>query len=213
MGVFGLDIGKVISRSFDVLFKNVVVLAVAMFLAGLLGGVTFGILMGPMLAGMIIICLKLLRGETAEIGDVFKGFDKFGPAFLLLLITYLAVGAIWLATIIFAFIPILGAIVVVLLWLCLGIASPLLGAFVALALCGIVDKNLDLGGAFKYGFDRIKTNPLEIWVLALVLGILSYVGVIACGIGVYVTMPISILGMTIIYLEDTAATTQPSVTA
>lgn len=208
-----MDIGKVISRSFDVLFKNVVVLAVAMFLAGLLGGVTFGILMGPMLAGMIIICLKLLRGETAEIGDVFKGFDKFGPAFLLLLITYLAVGAIWLATIIFAFIPILGAIVVVLLWLCLGIASPLLGAFVALALCGIVDKNLDLGGAFKYGFDRIKTNPLEIWVLALVLGILSYVGVIACGIGVYVTMPISILGMTIIYLEDTAATTQPSVTA
>jgi len=208
-----LDIGKVISRSFDVLFKNVVVLAVAMFLAELIGGVTIGILMGPMLAGMVIISLKLLRGETAEIGDVFKGMDKFGPAFLVLLLTYLAVGAIWLATIIFALIPFLGILVTVLLWICLGIAFPLIGAFVAFALCAIVDKNLDLGGAFKFAIDRIKVNPLEIWVLALVLGILSSIGSIACGIGVFVTAPIFILGMTIMYLEGTSATTQPSVTA
>ena len=208
-----MDIGKVISRSFDVLFKNVVVLAVAMFLAELIGGVTIGILMGPMLAGMVIISLKLLRGETAEIGDVFKGMDKFGPAFLVLLLTYLAVGAIWLATIIFALIPFLGILVTVLLWICLGIAFPLIGAFVAFALCAIVDKNLDLGGAFKFAIDRIKVNPLEIWVLALVLGILSSIGSIACGIGVFVTAPIFILGMTIMYLEGTSATTQPSVTA
>ena len=208
-----MDIGKVISRSFDVLFKNVVVLAVAMFLAELIGGVTIGILMGPMLAGMVIISLKLLRGETAEIGDVFKGMDKFGPAFLVLLLTYLAVGAIWLATIIFALIPFLGILVTVLLWICLGIAFPLIGAFVAFALCTIVDKNLDLGGAFKFAIDRIKVNPLEIWVLALVLGILSSIGSIACGIGVFVTAPIFILGMTIMYLEGTSATTQPSVTA
>lgn len=208
-----MDIGKVISRSFDVLFKNVVVLAVAMFLAELIGGVTIGILMGPMLAGMVIISLKLLRGETAEIGDVFKGMDKFGPAFLVLLLTYLAVGAIWLATIIFALIPFLGILVTVLLWICLGIASPLIGAFVAFALCAIVDKNLDLSGAFKFAIDRIKANPLEIWVLALVLGILSSIGSIACGIGVFVTAPIFILGMTIMYLEGISATTQPSVTA
>lgn len=193
-----MDIGKAISRVFDVLFKNVVVLAVAMFLAILIGSVTFGILMGPLMAGMVFIGLKLLRGEKAEIGDVFSKFDKFVPALILFIICGL-VSCLFM-------IPVLG-------WLLGIVAGPLLSAVTVFGLCGIVDRNLDFGPALKEAIDRIKAKPFETWLAALIFSVLSGIGAIACGIGVIVTLPLSVLGMTIIYLEGAGASVQPSVPA
>lgn len=197
-----MDIGKAISRVFDVWFKNVVVLAVPMLLAILIGGITIFILAGPMMAGMAFICLKLLRGEKAEIGDVFSKFDKFVPALILCLIGGVAgcaLGAV-------SMIPVLGSLIAIA-------AGPLLSAGVIFGLCGIVDKNLDFGPATKEAIDRIKVKPLETWLAALIFDVLSGVGFIACGIGVLVTLPISVLGMTIIYLEGAGADVQPGVSA
>lgn len=197
-----MDIGKAISRAFDLLFKNIVVLAVAMLLVYLIGGITFGILLGPLMAGMVFICLKLIRGEKAEIGDVFKKFDKFAPAFLLSLLALVVGCVIGLL----GMIPFLGFLISLA-------AGPLLGAAMALALCGIVDKNLELGPAIKEAVNRIKAKPLEMWLSALVFTILSSVGAIACGIGVLVTMPLFVLGLTLIYAEGGEISVQPTVSA
>lgn len=193
-----MDIGKAISRAFDVLFKNVVVLAVAMFLALFIGAITIGILMGPLMAGMVFICLKLLRGEKAEIGDVFSKFDKFVPA-LILFIIYGLVSCLFM-------IPVLGTLLGI-------VAGPLLSAAAVFGLCGIVDRNLDFGQTLKEAIDRIKVKPLETWLAGLLFGVLSGVGFIACGIGVFVTLPLSALGMTIIYLEGAGPSMQPGVPA
>jgi len=213
MGGKAVDIGKAISRAFDLLFKNLVVLAVAMLLAYLVGGITFGILMGPLMAGMVLICLKLVRGDKAEIGDVFKCFDKFGPTFLLFLLTGVAVGVVWVFSLIVAVIPLIGWLIGLLLMLAIAVASPLLGVGVVFALCNIVDKKMELMPAIKSAIERIKVKPLETWLAALVFGVLAGIGSVICGIGLVVSAPIGVLGLVLVYLEDTAVAVQPSISA
>lgn len=197
-----MDIGKLISRTFDLLFKNILVLAVSMLVAYLIGGVTLYILMGPMMAGMVLICLRLIRGEAAEIGDVFKKFDKFVPTLVVMIIGVVAFGVL----IAINFIPILGFLI------CLA-AGPLVGAALIFAICGIVDKDLDFGPAIKEAIERVKAKILETWLLTVIFGVLSGVGAIACGIGVLVTLPISVLGLTLVYAEGGEVSVQPGVPA
>lgn len=56
---------------------NVVTFAIAFLIAGIVGSVSFGICMGPMMGGLVGMVLKAKRGEKVEIGDLFKGFERF----------------------------------------------------------------------------------------------------------------------------------------
>lgn len=198
-----LDIGKALSRAFDVFGKNAGVLIVAGILALLLSSISFGILIGPLAAGLVFIGLKLLRGQPAEIGDVFKKFEKFGPTFLLCLLVCAAYFGVWLATFILAFIPFIGPVITFLVWLAISVASPLIAAFVFFAICGMVEKDLNLSEAIKDSIARIKVKPLECWLLSLVLVVIGSI----CAI---ITLPIAIVGFVVIYTEGTGVTTVQS---
>jgi uncharacterized membrane protein len=52
------------------------------------GGIPIGALLvtGPLTVGMAYAFLKLTRGMQGEIGDVFRGFDLFVPAFVMQLL-------------------------------------------------------------------------------------------------------------------------------
>ncbi|MGE5529076.1 MAG: hypothetical protein ACM3X6_08035 [Patescibacteria group bacterium] len=190
-----MEIGKVISRAFDLYFKNFAVLFVGMILAYLVGGITFGILMGPMLAGLVFVCLKVLRGEKAEIGEVFSRFDKFVPTLILLILSGVVMGVLFAICLI----PVIG-------WLVGLVAWPAIGAMVVFSVCGIVDKNLDFSAAVKGAIDIVKAKPVEIWLLALILGVIS-------GICAIITAPIGILGLVMIYHEGPGVPAQTGVTA
>lgn len=75
---------------------NVVTFAIAFLLAAIIGSVSFGICMGPMMGGLIGMVLKAKRGEKVEIGDVFKGFERF--------VDYLVVSLVGIVPIIGGFI-------------------------------------------------------------------------------------------------------------
>lgn len=51
------------------------------FAFGLLALFSLGILVGPLYVGWLRMCEKQRRGENIQFGDLFQGFDAFGPAF------------------------------------------------------------------------------------------------------------------------------------
>ena len=70
------------------LFKaNAGILIVVSLLALLLSALSFGILAGPMMAGLSLITLKLVdkRGPV-EVNDLFAGFNFFLQSFLFVLV-------------------------------------------------------------------------------------------------------------------------------
>lgn len=64
--------------------------AIGSFLATLIGSITFGICAGPMAVGLFMMVHGKLRGNSIEIGNVFKGFQKFGPAFVVFILILIA---------------------------------------------------------------------------------------------------------------------------
>ncbi len=86
------DIGSTLSTAWETFTKNAVGLILGLLLVGLVGGISFGICLGPLLLGYNRMVLAALRGEQVSPGDVFSGFDKFGQAFVLMLLMGLAIG-------------------------------------------------------------------------------------------------------------------------
>lgn len=56
---------------------------------GPFAGIFIFVIQGPMMLGYSGICLKIMRNEKFEIGDLFKGFDNFTNALVLQLLIIL----------------------------------------------------------------------------------------------------------------------------
>ena len=71
--------GEWIEEGFNLYKNNFGTLVLACVIALVLSTVTIGILTGPMIAGLIIVTLQLLRKEhpKPDAGKVFRGFDYF----------------------------------------------------------------------------------------------------------------------------------------
>jgi hypothetical protein len=61
--------------------QDAVLLILAHLVVALVGGLTLGILAGPLCVGLIDVVRRVRRGEAATVGDVFQGLSKFGTAF------------------------------------------------------------------------------------------------------------------------------------
>lgn len=67
----------------------------------LIVGVSFGLLIGPAISGIVWITLKHCRGEQVVFGDLFKGFDHFSNS----LVAGLAFGVLVLVGLALGFVP------------------------------------------------------------------------------------------------------------
>ena len=81
------------------------------------------------------------------------------------------------------------------------IAGPAINIIFVAAIAFVVEKGLEPVEAVKRGYTCFMTNPGIHWVYGLIVGILSGVGAIACGIGVILTFPLGTVGMTVAYQE------------
>jgi len=85
------DIGSCLSAGIDGLKKHPLEHILAVVLVGAVGGVSAGVLSGPMVVGYMRMIERQERGEKVEFTDVFKGFDDFVPALLAVLLSSLIV--------------------------------------------------------------------------------------------------------------------------
>ncbi|MFO0728720.1 MAG: hypothetical protein U1E65_33390 [Myxococcota bacterium] len=61
------------------------------FAVGVLSVITLGVLSGPLYVGYIQMCEKQRRGEPIQFGDIFKGLERFGTSFVLMILLGLGV--------------------------------------------------------------------------------------------------------------------------
>jgi uncharacterized membrane protein len=178
-----IDISAMVSESIDLYKENFGLICVASLVAFVLGAFTCGILLGPLMAGLTLIILRVARKEEPkpEVGQVFKGFDFFLQSFLLTLV----IGLIYVAA---SFVPFVG-----------GLASILLAPLVMFAMCLLVDKKMEFWPAILASYEKAKNDYLSLLVLALLASLMSGIGAILCGIGVFLTLPFSVVVSVVAY--------------
>ena len=188
-----VKIVKWIEEGFNLYKNNFTTLVLAALIALVLSTVTIGILTGPMIAGLIIITLQLLRkaAPKPEAGVVFRGFRYFLNTFLFVLIWGIA---ILVGSLLVGWFPIIGQ----LLSLFFIYAAQ---AFLMFGLYLIVDKQMDFWPASQKSIRTVKTNFWPFFGLAAIASIIGSIGALAIGIGVVLTIPIQICILAVAYQE------------
>ncbi|MGD9349506.1 MAG: hypothetical protein PVF71_07610 [Desulfobacterales bacterium] len=188
-----VKLGEWIEAGFNLYKNNFTTLVLAALIALVLSTVSIGILTGPMIAGLIIIALQLLRKTEPkpEAGAVFKGFSYFLNSFLFTLIWGIA---ILIGSLLLGWFPIIGQ----LLSLFFVYAAQ---AFLMFGLYLIVDRQMDFWPASQLSIQTVKTNFWPFLGLAAIASIIGSIGALAFGIGVVLTIPIQICILAVAYQE------------
>lgn len=142
-------------------------------------GLFVGAIGNMLLAGISYMALMQLRGERFGVGDVFAGFNRFGAMIGVCILQYLAT-AIGLC---FCLVP---------------------GFFIAGALAFapllVLDQGLDPVGAIKTSYQALRRDAWSMFAFLFVAGLLTGLGVCACGVGFIFTLPLLQVGIAIHYL-------------
>ncbi|MFZ2632202.1 MAG: hypothetical protein WA081_11850 [Desulfosalsimonadaceae bacterium] len=185
--------GEWIERGFNLYKQNFVLLFLVALIGGILSAASLLILSGPMMAGTIMICLKLYDGETPrpEIGTLFRGFDVFLQSVLFLLVWGIGLFVVQGVLLV---VPCIGQ----LAGLCLAVAA---WTFLMFGMFLIADRKMDFWPASVESFNVVKTNFWPFLGLSLIASIIGSLGAILCGIGLALTLPVYYCTMTVAYRE------------
>lgn len=177
-------IGEVIQKAWDVFKKNpglligvFVVNAALSIITGMLWGANI-VITGPLAYGINLIAYKLIKDEKAEFNDLFAGFSNFGNTFMagLLITIFTVIGGV------FCIVP--------------GLIVATLYMFTYLYI--YVDK-LDFWPAMEASRKKITQFFGQIFLLTLALVGINVIGALLLGIGLFVTLPVSLLATVIAF--------------
>jgi uncharacterized membrane protein len=171
-----VKIGENMKASWGLVKKHPMPLILGSFIGSILSSATCGLLGGPVWGGMAYMFLKARRGETPELGDLFKPMNKFLDLLVCAIVA-------WIGAVVCG----IGALVTV----------PLFMHSIML----VVDKDMKMGDALKASMKAAKKDFGGHILFVLALGVLNIVGAIACGVGLLITIPISYGAMTLAYLD------------
>ena len=183
------------------------------------------LVMGPLMGGLFLVYLKTIRRQTTSVGEVFAGFQNaFGQLFLGALVVSLVVNACMLP---FNFVwqtkagPLLEQMqhmqsdpagmqhllpqllsaftsALPLLFVCL-IPVTFLTVSWQFTLPLIIDKQMDFGTAMKTSWKMVNRHWWQVFGLTILVGLVSFAGLLGCCIGVLFTAPIGLAAMMIAY--------------
>ena len=161
----------------------VVIMSVAGWLVGMIPvvGRMLSVIPGAIIAaGLYHTALKHLRGEVIAVSDLFGITDMIGPVIV----------ASILATI--------GTAIAAIFCVIPGIVLGALWMFTNLL---IVDKGMDGIEALRQSFNALRSQWLMATVFIVVVGLIALTGILACGVGLLITLPLALLSVTILYRD------------
>jgi uncharacterized membrane protein len=135
---------------------------------------------GPLQVGFHLYCTKKLFNKRFEIGDLFKGFDYFLPAF----VAALLIGCFVFAGTLLCIIP--------------GLVVASMYKFTYLF---IFDKRMNFWPAMQASHDVVKNDYFGFTIFLLAMAGINILGALCCIVGLFVTVPMSVAAITIAYQE------------
>ncbi|MCS6816977.1 MAG: hypothetical protein N0A16_06625 [Blastocatellia bacterium] len=186
-----VDVGRWLSEGWKLFARQWPTFALATLVAGFLSMVTLTITTGPFLLGLYFMAFQVMRGERIQLGDLFKGFEQFGLAFLAWIIEvfiHLSLGGLTERA------PLMGLISLAF--------SPLAFALFAFVYPLILDRKLDIAAALNEAWRIVISRQwVMFWVLGIVFLLILTAGLLGCGIGVFVTLPWIICAAAVAYRD------------
>jgi uncharacterized membrane protein len=173
---YSFSIGTAINEGFDIFKKQIGAFVGYTAIVVLIGLVSSGlvvvslILSGPLTAGFLIMAHHIKTGQRQDFNVFFDGFKQVGPLILYSVVSFLIVA--------------LGFILLVLPGIYIAVAY-------SLALMLIVFRNLPFWEAMEWSRKIVTRNWWKVFAFVIVLVFLNLAGVVAFGIGVLFTIPIS----------------------
>ncbi len=165
-----VDIGSCLSRSWSLLTQHFWLIVGASFVLGLIQGAV-GLLAGVCMGGVYFLLLKLIRGESAQLGDAFAGFNL---ALLPLFLAGLVKGILTSIGLLFCVVP---GIYLAVAWM---FTLPL-----------VIDQKLDFWPAMELSRKVVARHWWTFFGLMLVNLLVILLGLAACGIGVLIAQPVA----------------------
>jgi uncharacterized membrane protein len=161
-------------------FWNIVLGYLIWIVAVLVLEVTYiGILIVPALTiGLFRFNLSCIRGQSATISDIFRGFDLFGPSLAWFFVHTLLI--------------ILGICLCVIPGIYLGVAW-------SFSLMILADKKFGFWESMEISRQVISANWGWMLLLIIVSGIIAFLGILGCLVGLFVTIPFSYLMLAAAY--------------
>jgi len=170
-----INMSRWISKSWDLVFSDlgnfvlltlIYVLVIAVISATIVGEI---LVIGPLTVGFYIAINKKIKGAKFEINDLGKGFQFFVAALL--------------SSIIISFFISIGFILLIIP----GIVISALYMFTPLF---IAEQNLDFWEAMEASRKLVMKNIFDLTVFVFLLYIINFVGILLCGIGLLITIPL-----------------------
>lgn len=209
---------KCLKEGFE-LIKNQYWFFVGMcFVAILVGSaVPFGILMGPMMCGLYMTFLMKRTGKPIEFGTLFKGFDFFGQSVIATLIHVVPIVIIVVPAYILFYIGFFVTMaasggedpnpglafgfigVMIVFWLAIFLIIILISIAFSFSYPLIVDRRLMGIDAVKLSAKAAMANFWKLLGLSLMSGLLGFIGICLCYVGVFFVFPISYAALAIAY--------------
>ncbi len=133
---------------------------------------------GAIYVGVSRAIFGLIAGRPPKVGMMFEGFDRFGQAFLANLVVGLLVG---IGTL-FCIVP---GIILGIMWM-----------FVNFVLA---ETNLDFWPAMEYSANLTAGYRWKLFCLLLACFVVYVLGLLACGVGLVVAVPVIVTAMALAY--------------
>lgn len=186
-----VNLGEWFEKGFKLYRENMLKLIPVTLMALILSVASVGILAGPMLSGLLIINLALLRHQhpKPDIFHVFEGFRVFKNAVVFVLGWGLFICA---GSLILLKIPGIGQLVV-LFFIYSAQAFLMFGPFL------MVDREMDFRAATLTSFNTVKRDFWPFLSVSATAGVIGSMGLIVFGIGVIVTLPFQLCILTVAY--------------
>ena len=200
------------------LIKDQYWLFLGICVVGMMLGSAFAlVLMGPMMCGIYLCLFQRMRGEQVSFDTVFKGFDYFAqsviatliqaiPAVVIVFLVYLIMGFGMFASMATASqrggegAAMAGFLVTMItVFLVIMSLSILLGVFFIFTFPLIVDRKLSGVDAIKMSVKAAMANFRGVLGLVLLNALLSICGALACYVGAFFIIPITVTAHAVAY--------------
>jgi len=186
-----VDVGRWLSEGWAIFARQWPTFTLATLVAAFLSVVTLTITTGPFLLGLYFMAFQAMRGEKIQLGDLFKGFEQFGLAFLAWIIEIFIHSSLGGLT---ERAPVMGLVSLAF--------SPLAFALFAFVYPLILDRQIDIASALNEAWKVVISRQwVMFWVLGAVFMLILMAGVLGCGVGVFITAPWIVCAAAVAYRD------------